>query len=178
MPRGPRDRRHRRWQTGSRRRNGNRRPQRMWGWRDGVRGEGRGNLDLRGRCRGAGRAVGAGRARFAAGTAGTTETALVPRPEAGPSQASGRVDHPVAGARDRGGRGNGSRRGRRGTPRAGAAGPRAEASGGRRSAKTPRRAIAAAIEVFLAGEEDELHTGWRLVDDRERPIRTLDLGED
>jgi hypothetical protein len=35
-----------------------------------------------------------------------------------------------------------------------------------------------AIEAFLAGEDDELGTGWRLVDDRERPIRALDLEED
>jgi len=46
------------------------------------------------------------------------------------------------------------------------------------SAKNPRRAVAATIEVFLAGEDGDLQTGWRLVDDRERPIRTLDLGED
>jgi len=45
-------------------------------------------------------------------------------------------------------------------------------------AKTPRRAVADAIEAFLAGEDPELGTGWRLVDDRERPIRELDLDED
>jgi hypothetical protein len=41
--------------------------------------------------------------------------------------------------------------------------------------KTPRRAVTDAIQVFLAGEDEELGTGWRLVDDRERPIRELDL---
>ena len=41
-----------------------------------------------------------------------------------------------------------------------------------------RRAVADAIEAFLAGEDDELGTGWRLVDDRERPIRALDLEDD
>jgi hypothetical protein len=45
-------------------------------------------------------------------------------------------------------------------------------------AKNPRRAVAAAIEAFLAGEDPELGTGWRLVDDRERPIRELDIGDD
>jgi hypothetical protein len=45
-------------------------------------------------------------------------------------------------------------------------------------ANTPRRAVRDAIEAFLAGEDDELGTGWRLVDDRERPIRALDLEED
>ncbi len=45
-------------------------------------------------------------------------------------------------------------------------------------AKTPRRAVVDAIEAFLAGEDDELGTGWRLVDDRERPIRSLDLEGD
>ena len=45
-------------------------------------------------------------------------------------------------------------------------------------AKTPRRAVVDAIEAFLAGEDDELGTGWRLVDDRERPIRSLDLAGD
>jgi hypothetical protein len=46
------------------------------------------------------------------------------------------------------------------------------------AAKTPRRAVADAIEAFLAGADDELGTGWRLVDDRERPIRELDIGDD
>ncbi len=46
------------------------------------------------------------------------------------------------------------------------------------TAKTPRRAVADAIEAFLAGEDPELGTGWRLVDDRERPIRELELDED
>jgi hypothetical protein len=46
------------------------------------------------------------------------------------------------------------------------------------AAKTPRRAVAEAIEAFLAGEDEELGAGWRLVDDRERPIRELDLGND
>ena len=42
------------------------------------------------------------------------------------------------------------------------------------TAKTPRRAVTEAIEAFLAGEDEELGTGWRLVDDRERPIRELE----
>ncbi len=45
-------------------------------------------------------------------------------------------------------------------------------------AKNPRRAVADAIEAFLAGEDEELGTGWRLVDDRERPIRALALEDD
>ena len=45
-------------------------------------------------------------------------------------------------------------------------------------AKTPRRAVADAIEAFLTGEDEELGTGWRLVDDRERPIREVDLSGD
>ena len=46
------------------------------------------------------------------------------------------------------------------------------------AAKTPRRAVVDAIEAFLAGEDDELGTGWRLVDDRERPIRKVELPGD
>jgi hypothetical protein len=46
------------------------------------------------------------------------------------------------------------------------------------AAKTPRRAVTDAIEAFLAGEDEELGAGWRLVDDRERPIRELDLEGD
>ena len=45
-------------------------------------------------------------------------------------------------------------------------------------AKTPRRAVADAIEAFLTGEDEELGTGWRLVDDRERPIRKVELSGD
>ena len=43
------------------------------------------------------------------------------------------------------------------------------------SATTPRDAVIAAIDVFLAGDDPELETAWRLVDDRERPIRALDI---
>jgi hypothetical protein len=46
------------------------------------------------------------------------------------------------------------------------------------AAKTPRRAVADAIGAFLAGQDPELGAGWRLVDDRERPIRELELDED
>ena len=46
------------------------------------------------------------------------------------------------------------------------------------AAKTPRRAVEEAIEAFLAGEDAELGTGWRLVDDRERRIRKIELSGD
>ena len=44
-----------------------------------------------------------------------------------------------------------------------------------RSAKTPRTAVRAAIELILAGEEDELGARWRLVDERGRRIEKIDL---
>jgi hypothetical protein len=45
-----------------------------------------------------------------------------------------------------------------------------EATKGKRSVDA---AVAAAMEVLVAGEDDELDVGWNLVDSRSRPIRRL-----
>ena len=77
--------------------------------------------------------------------------------------------------RHRRGRGGGSRRGRRRPPGARPAGPRTQAPTRPPTRRHPRRAVAdAASRRSSPGKIEELGTGWRLVDDRERPIRALD----
>jgi hypothetical protein len=41
--------------------------------------------------------------------------------------------------------------------------------------RDPEAAVRAAVEVIVAGQDEELGVGWGLVDDRSRPIDELDL---
>jgi hypothetical protein len=46
-----------------------------------------------------------------------------------------------------------------------------------RSSRTPRAAVSAAIEIILAGKDDELETEWKLTDGQGRRIDSLDLAD-